>query len=189
MITYIAVAFNEAIWNQAFIHSILNQTSNKWKAIVFNNGPNPTLKKFIHHFTQITNGKIVYMESEINSGNWGCFNRIKALNIVDTEYVVQTSIQDYFIPSASKEILYKSGNDFIYWNSLHHYFNYDILNAIPLTGSIDWGNFAIKTSIAKEIGINHPLSYTADGDFVTDCFASSKIVSTQKINKILTIKN
>jgi hypothetical protein len=60
---------------------------------------------------------------------------------------------------------------------------------MPVVRYIDWGNFAIKTAIARKVGIQHPESFTADGQFVQDCIAEGLIINPVKINQILTIHN
>jgi len=185
MITFIAPTYNEIVEPYLFISSLLLQKNNNWKAIIYSNGINPNCKNIVEHFND---SRIIYKESPENTGFWGCYNRIDALkNIVDTEYVCQTSIQDYFTPNAVGDILSKNGNDFIYWNSIHNHFDWQILNAEMKLNKIDWGNFTVKTNIAKLVGINQPEYSGADGAFVEDILPHLK--SIVKIDKILTIHN
>ena len=78
--------------------------------------------------------------------------------------------------------------DLIYYNSLHNHFDYDILDTELRIGKIDWGNFCIKTDIAKKIGINYPQSNICDGIFIEECLRYPGL-KINKINKILTIHN
>ncbi|MBE2290101.1 MAG: hypothetical protein IAE95_11135 [Chitinophagaceae bacterium] len=205
MVTFIAPSFKEDFDPHVFIGSLLCQRNKNWKAIIYNNGPNPWLKHFVeetqepkHRYElwlkslieRFKDDRIIYRESPQNTGAWGCYNRIDALmNMVDTEYVVQTSIQDYWLPNAVDAIAANHGADFIYWNSIHHHLNYKELHAIPKVSYIDWGNFAVKTDIARKVGINHPEAFTADGFFVRDCIASGLIVKPVKLEQVLTIHN
>ena len=86
-----------------------------------------------------------------------------------------------------KDILNKTGNDFIYWDSIHNHFDWGILKSEMKANCIDWGNFAIKTDIAKMVGINQPEYSGADAAFVEDVYPHLK--SIIKIDKILTIHN
>jgi len=52
-----------------------------------------------------------------------------------------------------------------------------------------WGNFRVKTEIAKKVGISRPTEFCADGIFVHDLMKSGLVKSIRKINKILTIHN
>lgn len=206
MVTFIAPSFEEEFDPYVFIGSMLCQKNGNWKAIIYNNGPNPWLREVINEaerpkiryvpwlktvIESLNDNRFIYRESEQNRGGWGCYNRQDALNnIVDTEYVVQTSIQDYWLPNAVECILEQSGKDFIYWDSINHLAGYhNILRAIPRMGYMDWGNFAVKTSIARQVGINDPEAFTADWFFVRDCIASGLIQRPVKLEKILTIHN
>ena len=114
MITFIAPTFNEIYEPYMFISSLLLQKDKRWKAIIYSNGQNTHCKAIVDHFND---KRISYKESIDNTGFWGCYNRIDALNnLVDTEYVCQTSIQDYFTPNAVSEILNNVGYDLIYWD-------------------------------------------------------------------------
>jgi len=187
MITFIAPTFNEKLDPYLFITSLLLQKDVRWKAIIYSNGINTDCKKIVQHFND---DRITYLESETNNGYWGCYNRIDALmNYVDTKYVCQTSIQDYFTPNAVRQILENLGNDFIYWDSLHNHYDWEILKSEIKISKMDWGNFAIKTEIAKQVGINHPKEFASDGLFIEDCVKSGLLKNIIKINKILTIHN
>ena len=188
MVTFIAPAFNETFDTYIFIGAMLCQKNPDWKAIIYHNGPNKWLKYFVHSFAD---QRLIYKESETNTGAWGTYNRIDAvMNMVDTEYVVQTSIQDYWMPNTVDCIAAQAGHDFIYWNSINHLAGYEnILDCQPIIDHIDWGNFAIKTSIARQVGINHPAEFTADGLFVTDCMNSGLVTSKIKLERVLTIHN
>lgn len=185
MITFIAPTYNEKIEPYLFISSLLIQKNSNWKAIIYSNGINKHCASVVKHFND---SRISYIESETNTGFWGCYNRIDALNNhVNTDFVCQTSIQDYFTPNAVDEILNHIDNDLIYWDSIHNHFNWDILKSELKPNRIDWGNFAIKTEIAKKVGINQPEYSGADFIFVNDCLPLvTKIV---KLNKILTSHN
>lgn len=185
MITFISTTHNEKIEPYLFISSLLLQTDDNWKAIIYSNGVNPNCEAIVKQFND---PRIIYKESQTNTGFWGCYNRIDALmNLVDTDLVCQTSIQDYFTPNAVSEILKNKNFDFIYWNSLHNHFNWNILSAEPIKDKIDWGNFAIKTKIAKAVGINQPEYSGGDYIFVRDSLPH--IETKIKINKILTVHN
>ena len=54
---------------------------------------------------------------------------------------------------------------------------------------MDWSNFALKTHIAKKVGINYFTSYIADGLFIEDVIKSGLVKKKVKLNRILNIKN
>jgi hypothetical protein len=187
MVTFLATAYGEKYDAHMFVGALLCQTNPSWKLIVYHDGPNPSMQRIVASFGD---SRITYKESPARVGSWGAPNRIDALHtMVDTEYVVQSSVQDYWCPTIVEEIASQRPADFIYWNSVHYSRDYTLLEVEPKVGSIDWGNFAIKTELARKIGINNPESYTADGEFVLDAMRSPYVHTKAKIAKILTIKN
>jgi hypothetical protein len=184
MITFVATAFQEKHDAHVFIGSMLCQKNPNWKAIIYANGHNQYISSLI---ANINDDRLMYKFSQDNSGYWGCFNRIKALDIVDTKYVVQTSIQDYYTPNAIDEIL-KHDEDLIYWNCLHNHYNHELLDTQLKLDYIDWGSFAIKKSLDAKI--NNPTNFASDGLFIEELInEKGENLSTRKINKILTIHN
>lgn len=186
MVTFITTSYDETNDSYMFISSLLLQTNKNWKCIIYNDGKNDFIKKVIEHFDD---DRIKYYVSENVSGFWGHYNRKEALNLVDTEFIIQTSIQDYYIPTAVDEILNVSKNsDIILFNCLHNHFNYNVLSCTPQIGRVDWGSHAIRTDIAKKVGIRLPESSTSDGHFVVDCMSYPGI-RYHKIEKVLTVHN
>ena len=186
MVTFVAIAHNETIESYTFISSLLLQKDNNWKCIIFCDGKNDYIKKVVNTFED---NRITYVDSEHVSGFWGHYNRIKSLEKVDTEFLIQTSIQDYYTPNTVSELnKYFTKYDLILFDCIHNHFNYNILQSKPIATNVDWGCHAIRTTIAKKVGINHPESNICDGLFVEECI-NSPDVRYLKINKVLTIHN
>lgn len=199
LVTFVAVAFNETIQAHTFCSSLIAQKDDRWQAIIYCNGPNEELKGIVNYYQDKSGGKkFIWAESEQNSGFWGCYNRVHALrDLVDTRYIINTSIQDYYTPNAVEELLAAAlGNPrycLLYFNCIHNHKQYDVLHTEPYAGYIDWGSFMIKTDLAKSVGINYPESEMADGKFVNQVthYMSRKhpLAGMMKINKILTVHN
>lgn len=186
MITFIITSHRETNESHVFISSLLLQTNSNWKCIIFNDGKNDFIKKVIN---QYNDDRISYYESDTPKGFWGHYNRKSALNLVQTEFLIQTSIQDYYIPTAVDEILnVTKNNDLILFNCIHNHFNYSVLSCSPRIGRVDWGSHAIRSEIAKKVGIRLPESSLSDGHFVLDCMSYPGI-RYHKIEKILTVHN
>jgi len=186
MITFIATSYNETYEAYMFISSLKLQTNHNWKCIIYNDGPNDFIKNVVNQFND---DRITYYESKKTMGFWGHYNRKSALKYVDTEFLIQTSIQDYYIPTTVKEILnVNSTYDLILFNSLHNHFNYTILNSVPKITRVDWGCHVIRTKIAKSIGIQNPKSSVCDGIFVENCLKYPSL-RYHKIEKVLTTHN
>jgi hypothetical protein len=187
MVTFVATAHKETVDSYQFLSSLILQTDSRWKCIIYCDGRNEYIEKVVEVFND---DRISIFYSEEPKGFWGHYNRKYALdNLVDTEFVIQTSIQDYYLPITVGEILkLTSKYDFIMFNSLHNHISYKILDVEPIKCKIDWGMFAIKTSIAKQNGINNIENRYCDGVFVEECFRNFNLKSA-KIHKILMIHN
>lgn len=187
MITFVAAAYRETIESKVFLNSLLVQTNPNWKCIVYCDEPNEYIKNVIN---DLNDERISYYENQVATGHWGHVNREFALqNLVDTEFVIQTSIQDYYMPIAVDEIMKRTDNhDFIYYNCILNHHNYTLLDTSPRSNFIDWGCFAIRTSIAKRNGIGALTSPTCDGDFVESIFRNQNI-RWYKSPKTLTVHN
>jgi hypothetical protein len=187
MITFISTAYKETIDSYIFLSSLLLQTDNNWKCIIMCDTKNEYIDQTVKFFND---PRISIYHSQVNTGYWGHYNRKKALyDLVTTEWVIQTSIQDYFTPNTLSEIYkYTNNFDFIYYDSIHNHFDYNVLVTSLKSCNIDWGNFALKTNIARQIGINHIESNICDGLFVEECIKYPNL-KIHKINKILTIHN
>ncbi len=192
LVTIVGPAHNEAKWNMPFIDSMRAQTNDRWKAVVFHNGYNATLRDMIGF---IGDERLTYNDSHVDSGNWGTANRQTTINECTTDYIIQSSIGDYWLPQAVEsinKILEKDKPDILIWNSINHVVGPCLMLDAKLAWSkLDWGNFAIRTDIAKAVGINHGDQYCADWLFINDVL-NSGYVNTDKIlklNAILTIHN
>jgi hypothetical protein len=185
VITFIATAHEEKNEVFLFISSLLLQTDPRWKCIIYSDAPNQYIKDAVNQFND---ERITYVENKEPTKFWGHYNRKKALEeMVDSEFVIQTSIQDYYLPFAVKEILDCSEYDFIFFNCLHHHFPTKFLITNPKTYEIDWGSFAVRTKIAKQVGIQQPESFICDGIFVENLFSTK--IKAIKTNFFLTVHN
>lgn len=185
LVTFVVITFRE-VWEPYMFIGMLKCLKNpNWKAIIWHDEMNPRLKQIVSDFGD---ERITYMETE-NRGSWGCHNRADAIKIVETEFIVQCTIQEYYTPNFIDELIKHKNNDIIYWPVIHHSFDYTILSPELRRGKVDWCNFAVKTYIARRVGIPYPDAYMADGLFVEACVASGLIKKQFKIQKVLTIKN
>lgn len=187
MLTFITTAYNEKNEANIFLNSLLLQDNPNWKCIVYADVPNEYVKNLI---TEINDNRIVYHENEIKTGFWGHKNRKFALqNLTNTEFVLQSSIQDYYLPITVSSVLkLKDTHDFIYFDCIHNGFGYNVLNTKPKICNIDWGCFAVRTNIAKQIDIHDTESRVTDGIFVENCMRYNGL-RVAKLNKILLIHN
>jgi len=186
-VTFVAVCHNETHEVDMFCSALLLQKDQRWNCVVVCNGQNDAIAESMSKYQY--DKRFTYLESDTNTGAWGCYNRIKVLSIINSPYVINTSIQDYYPPHAVACINAYAGKDIIYWQCLHNHFAYDVLDSKLELTRIDWGSFAVKTEIAKAVGINHPDSVAADGLFIADLLAAGYTGNNHKIDKILTVHN
>ncbi len=186
IVTFVLPAFNENNCPFVSLGSLLCQTNPNWRAIVFHNGTNDIMRGIVDGFND---GRISYVESPENNGT-DTINRQHAFDhLITSEWTVSASIQDYFLPNLVESIMAISDKaDFIYWNSMNHLFHDNvILNAHPEPCKIDWGNMAVRTELAKRVGISHHRHHQADGNFALDVMATNP--RAVKIDKMLTVHN
>jgi hypothetical protein len=187
MITFVAAAYKETIESNIFINSLLLQDNPNWRCIIYSDEPNDHIKKTLN---DIGDNRFDYYENKKAKGFWGHYNRKKALHdYVKTDFVIQASIQDYYLPNTVRELSkFIETNDFIFFDCIHNGFDYNILKTNTKVCQIDWGCFAARTDISKKIDIKNEESRVCDGLFV-ESFISHPKVRLSKINKILLIHN
>jgi glycosyltransferase involved in cell wall biosynthesis len=186
MVTFIAPAFNEDPRAMPLVSSLLAQTSPHWKLIVYHNGPST---KWQEEARKWQDARITYRESPTNTGAWGCYNRATALGVADTVYVVQTSIQDYYLPGTVNALIQSKEADIIVWYSINHLIGPQVLEAALVPGRIDWGNAAVRTSLAQAADILYPEEFMADWLFYKTCLEVKPDAVVTRLPYVLTIHN
>lgn len=189
LLTLIATSHSEPEHLCPFVDSMLAQKDTNWKAIVFNNGRDSDIKQWIE---DIGDNRFTYRESIIDSGNWGTANRHTAIQeMVDTPYVINTSIQDYYLPNAVEEInnALRADPDMVHWQAINHLFRYSVLNGEVAWGHIDWGQFCVKTEHIKATGIVKADNFSGDWHTLQAMIQRGFIRVSYKLDKILTIHN
>ena len=188
MITFIAPSFNEPRYKAPLIESLLAQSSPDWECIVYNNGPNTTMKEWVGSYKDT---RLRYRESAINTGQWGTKNRQDAISKVITPYIINTSIQDYYTQNAVHDISLSlsEGVELTHWQAINHLFHYNTLSGEIAFGHIDWGQWCIKTEILKKVGIVRPEEFTSDWHTLQAVLQTGLVQRVHKINTILTIHN
>jgi len=185
LLTIIATAHNEDRTHSPLMDSMLAQTDKNWKLIVCNNGPR------LLDWGQPVDSRISYVHSDKDTAMWGCRNRQEAIDYrVNTGYVLNTSVQDYYLPCFIQEvndILKDKTVDIVHWQAINHLFRYNVLNGEFAWGHIDWGQWCCRTEHIKKTGIVQPDNFS--GDFHTLQAVRKYARKTHKLDKILTIHN
>ncbi len=187
-ITIVATAHQEKGYQCPLVDAMLNQTNiDGWKLLIYHNGPNQGMKEWIQGYED---ERITYTESLMDTGQWGTNNRADALErLVDTAWICNTSIQDYYIPTFIEYLSrLKDSADFISWRALNHLFNYCETNGEVAFAQLDWGQWATKTILLQSSGIQRPKEFSADW-FTVEKLYKTLIKKPIKLDKILTIHN
>jgi hypothetical protein len=186
MITFLATSYEETIDSYQFISSLMLQKNPNWQCIIHCDKKNNYIEECVNFFKS---DKITIIYNETPTSYWGHYNRKKTLELVNTEFVIQTSIQDYYTPNTVDELISNLIDcDMVVFNCIHNHFNYNVLDSTPVRCRIDWGSFVLRTDIAKKVGINQPESQHCDGIFIEECMKYPGI-QAKKINKVLTVHN
>lgn len=189
IITFIATIYEETTDIYQFLSCLRLQSDPAWQCLLTIDGDSQAV---INELQLIKSNPLLW-DSRCDfivcphKGFWGHYSRQIALEHATTEFVLQTSIQDYYTPNTVSEIRSQSSHDFIYFDCIHNHFAHNILNTVPKRSNIDWGSFVVRTWIAKHIGIQYPESGFADGLFVEQCIDAG--VTAVKIKKVLQIHN
>lgn len=186
-ITIVVCAHQEKGYECPLVDAMLNQTNPNWHLLVYHNGENKGMKEWIQGYDD---ERITYTESLMDTGQWGTNNRIDALErLVDTDWICNTSIQDYVVPTFIEQISkHKDTADFISWRALNHLFNYGETNGEVAFAHIDWGQWATKTILLQKSEIQQPSQFSSDW-FTVEKLYKTSIRKPVKVDKILCIHN
>jgi len=117
MITFLVTAYKESIDVYQFVSCLILQKNPNWRCIIHCDERNDYIKTSVDFFND---GRIRLIFNESPTKYWGHFNRQKTLNEVNTDYVIQTSIQDYYTPNTVDVLLTELKNcDMVLFNCIH----------------------------------------------------------------------
>lgn len=178
------------------VQSLMRQTSDNWKLTICSNGDTSLFEFRDEIFNKVygSDNRVEFVVTEQDTGSWGALNRRSFIqnNLSDNDLLVNTSVEDYYVPT-TVSLLNKYEHNFLYWDFTHHHFGYNTISAItqPRISKIDWGNFAVIGSIAKQIDLDDEKwkAFVADGIFVESIFVKFPDITNMRIPKILFVKN
>lgn len=91
---FIVPSYNNELWIQKNIESILNQNYNNWRIIYINDASTDTTEDKFFNLTQNYQDKIIYIKNDINYGQ--AFNRYTAYNMCsDEEFCIMLDGDDW----------------------------------------------------------------------------------------------
>jgi len=188
-ITIIVASYKGYSEIEVMINAFLSQKKQNWKMIIGHDGPDSKMEQIVSRYTK-KHDNIMYFNSEKRMNLWGHNLRNMAMKMVDTEWLIHTNDDNYYVPTFTQEIdnTSRQGNvDVITYNCIHSYFNYISFKPMMKKSKIDMGQFAIKTKIANQIKFIESKP-SADGDFINEVVRDFH-PKVKYINKNLFIHN
>lgn len=189
----IVTAFNRPTDLKRLCYDWILQTCPSWEIRIIHDGPCPAgLYSFIY---SLRDKRISFIETVKVNGYWGHPNRKTMLRQTRgdlNDYILITNDDNQYVKSFweifARYCSPKIG--MVYCNTVHNYFDYEILQSEPRVGKIDMGSFIVKLDIAIKVGFNQIIE-VADGLYAEECAAEciKRDLRIVKINKSLFIHN
>lgn len=148
----------------AVITSLIMQTFTNWKLILIHDGPGTgEVDSFIR---AVNDDRIEYIETEQQVGNWGHAIRSEYINKVQSEYLVITNPDNYYVPVFLEYMLKPliANPDLVasYCNQMvHSYRAWAAQSCMLARGYLDCGGVILRTKQAQEVGWKS-LDHSAD---------------------------
>ncbi len=189
----ICTAFNRPTDLKRLVYDFILQTDPRWHMRIIHDGiPPDGIERYIRG---LKDPRIEFDYTKKVNGYWGHPNRRMMLNETHGDpgdYVLITNDDNQYV-KAFVEImlgLCTSNIGFVACDTVHNYFNYDILHTQVRVGAIDMGSFIVRLDVARAVGFNHDVE-VADGLYAEECAAECRRrkLRVLGINKALFIHN
>jgi Glycosyl transferase family 2 len=178
------------------IGSLIDQIFKNWKLFLVHDGKPDTHFNIKGIVDSIGDGRIVYVETESRSGNWGHKIRrdyLRSIKETDFDYVLITNHDNYHVPSfLEKMIAPLENNNFVasYCSDMiHSYVDHKVMPCSMRRGHVDCAGVIVKKDIACEIGFNKIEEHSADWFYFQDIINKYGARSFAKVNGCLLVHN
>ena len=199
LFTIVAVTYQNIPALCVFLQAFNCQTCRDFCMHILHDGIHPETERTIDRMKPHLNYHLELTVTKERYNDWGHSLRSLALPHIDTEFIVFTNADNYYIPRFVEYVaaaISRYGLDLVYWDMIHsHPFpggrtlhDYSLFKTRPSIRNIDIGAFAVRSSIAKRVGFTHA-SYDADGLFLQDLLATTEIRRIGYIDKVLLVHN
>jgi hypothetical protein len=189
----IVTVYNRLIPLKRLIYDLLLQTNQNWTLYVVQDGK--ALKGVARFISSFKDPRMTFIGTDQANGHYGFPNRNMMLQKIQGEtydYVLFTNDDNQYLPVFVDTMLKNCGSDvgFVFCNTIHNYFNYEILHTQIRVGYIDMGSFVVRLDVAKIIGFSR-VCETADGTYAEECALECRRRGLEilAINKALYIHN
>lgn len=197
-LTVVCVSYKRYKEIHILINSFLCQTVSNWKLLVIHDGPDKKMNEIVESYGT-SNPSIEYLETEERYNDWGHSLRDIGIRRADTEFVLLTNDDNYYMPKFLECMFEPINNwdaDFVLCDMVHNLPNpgryiqpeYNYFDTYPKKLYIDIGTFIVRTTMAKEVGFRDK-SFAGDGTFVEDLLKRFPHMDICKIPKILFVHN
>jgi hypothetical protein len=171
------------------------QTNPNWELHIVHDGAFPDEDLDIITEEPFEDKRIKLYNSVSRLQNYGHPNRKQMLDRIEADkddFILLTNDDNYYTPNFVAQVLSNATKTvgLIYWNMIHNYYAYEVLDTKLDVNKIDMGSFAVRADVAKTVGFNS-MRYEADGIYCVDCrrYCESKGIRTLKIKGVLFIHN
>lgn len=172
----IATVYNRADPIKQLIYNMICQTNANWNLHVVQDGSEfQETKMFIK---SLKDPRITFTSTKKVNGHFGFPNRNMMLKKIKGEpgdFVLHTNDDNQYLP-VFVDIFLRNCNDktgFIFCNTMHSYFHYEILHTRIQVGNIDMGSFIVRLDVARATGFS-ALHDCADGVYAEECAAECR---------------
>ena len=189
----IATVYNRVDPIQRLIYDFRCQTNPNWTLHVIQDGPEfKDTQKFVK---SLKDPRVTFITTRKVNGHFGFPNRdmmIKKIKGEPGDFVLHTNDDNQYVP-VFVDMFLRNCNEktgFIFCNTLHSYFHYEILYTRIKVCYIDMGSFIVRLDVARAIGFSQ-VSEVADGIYAEECAAECRKrgLDIKVINKALFIHN
>ncbi len=173
MIKVICVAYERPIPMRGLIDSFLLQTNPDWELDIIYDGPIP---EDIWAVLNLYNDARLWFDyTEVRTENYGHLNRkakLEEAESSDTDFILMTNDDNYYVPVFIDYFLKEITSDvgFVYCDSVHSHFEYNLHKTKVKVDHIDIGSFIVRADMAKMAGF-HNITFNADGEYAEACLA------------------
>jgi len=188
----ICVAYERVLPLQTLVNCFMVQTDPRWELHIIHDGPAPAA---VRNVVFNVDSRILFYETPTRQGKYGHPNRrlmLQKIQATTDDYILITNDDNYYVPDFVRQFMAigTNGTGMIYCDTLHNYFNYDVLKSQLRIGYIDMGAFVVRADVAKAVGFTSD-EHVADGVYCEACaaYCSSNKLRILYIPKTLFVHN
>lgn len=174
----------------AVISSLIMQTYKDWKLILIHDGPGEG--EIVSYVQALNDDRITYEETPVHNGHWGHAIRSEYINKAQSDFIVITNPDNYYVPVFLEYMLKPFGNTNIVAtycsHMVHSYRDWVTQTCMLARGHVDCGGVMLRTKQAQEVGWKS-LDHSADWIFFADIIKRFGQKSFQVVKGTLLVHN